>query len=151
MPVRHHRLDWLGLIQFVRLLGNLSTCIDPVGVYSEAWVGRSGQHADVEDHVYGAKRSGHAGASMHFEHTVHGSWLNHQIRWIGVIARAPVGTIGNPCLTDATGMLVRTARLAPSSITSMPLAMTGILELGQPELPSTTGTSGQLGMPCLSE
>jgi len=47
-------------------------------------------------------------------------------------------------------MLVRVAKLVPIGIMSPPFGMTGILELGQPEPPSTTGTSDWLEMPCLS-
>jgi len=50
--------------------------------------------------------------------------------------------LGNPCVMDATGTLVGAVKLVPSGITSMQFGMTGIPELGRPELPSTTGTSG---------
>jgi len=58
--------------------------------------------------------------------------------------------VGNPCPTGVMGMLVEAARLAPSAIISAPFGTTGILELGQPEWSSTTGTLEQLEMLCLS-
>jgi len=58
--------------------------------------------------------------------------------------------LGNLCPTDAMDTLVGPAKLVPSGITSAPSGTTGILELGWPELPSTTGKSERLEMPCLS-
>jgi len=58
--------------------------------------------------------------------------------------------LDNLCSTDAMGMLVGAAKLAPSGVTSALFTMTGIPELGRPELLSTTGMLEQLETPCLS-
>jgi len=115
-----------------------STCGDLVRLYSEAYVGRDGQRAGVGDlQAVEAERDCYAGAGDRFEHTVRGS-LDAGIDEFGVVAGAPaVGTVGQIlCPMGATGMLVGTAMLPPSSATSTPFRTTGALQLGQPEPPA---------------
>jgi len=77
-PYTSHALSsgsvWACLVHEAVGQHSSSTRIDPVGVFTEAWVGRSSRHANVGEHVYGAEQNGseqngYAGAGAHFKHT----------------------------------------------------------------------------------
>jgi len=71
------------------------TRIDLVGVYLEAYINRSGWHANVGDYVYGAKRNSYAGAGTHFEPIIR-NVFSVGFNGVGAVTRAPVSTIGQP-------------------------------------------------------
>jgi len=71
-----------------------STCIDPVGVYLEAWVSRSRRCTDVGDDIVRAKWSGYTATSVHFVHIVRDG-LSARFDRIGAVLGSPVvGAIG---------------------------------------------------------
>jgi len=71
-----------------------SACINPVRVFSGAYVSRNGQRTGVGDHIVGAKWDGYAGTGERFEHTIRGS-LDARFDEVGTVARAPaIGVVG---------------------------------------------------------
>jgi len=69
-----------------------SMLIDPVEVCPEMWAGHGGQHASSADHRYIAGENGYAGASMHFESSVHSS-PGIGFEEVGAVGGAAIGAI----------------------------------------------------------